>query len=152
LREPMDNTTRMYAAAIIKHYEGLRLKAYRCPAGVWTIGYGHTGGIKENDEITESDADRLLYQDMHDAFDCIEHYVDEDLTDYETAALISLVFNIGCNAFRGSQICRLLNEGNMKAAAQQFQWWRKGGGQVLPGLVKRRESERRLFVDGQIVL
>jgi lysozyme len=133
------------AAKIIEEYEGLRLKAYKCPAGVWTIGYGHTHGVFEGEEIEAAIADSYLLDDMMDADHCLFTYVETPLSEEQRAALISFVFNLGCGAFRGSMLLKLLNHGDYAAAAQQFSRWTKAGGHELAGLVRRRDAERRLF-------
>lgn len=131
---------------VIKQHEGLCLKAYVCPAGVLTIGYGHTGDVLEGQEITEDEAERLLRNDVSWAEDCVNESVEVSLTQNQFDALVSFVYNIGCNAFRSSTLLRLLNSGNTEAAAQQFHRWNKGGGRVLAGLTKRRAHEAELFL------
>lgn len=134
------------AAVIIKKWEGMRLKAYKCPAGVWTIGAGHTGpDVVEGMEIDLDEAEAMLLSDIWEADDCIEKYVDVPLTVWQRAALISFVFNLGCHAFRGSTLLRLLNDGQYDAAAKQFNRWTKASGKELPGLVSRRADERALY-------
>ncbi len=135
------------SAEIIKEFEGLKLEAYKCPAGVWTIGYGHTAGVKPGQKIDLQDAEAMLLDDMMDADDCIGDWVDIELTDNERAALISFIFNLGCGAFRGSTLLKLLNaDGDRNAIAAQFLRWNKAGGKVLNGLTRRREAERKMFL------
>ena len=134
------------AAKIISEFEGETLLAYKCPAGVWTIGFGHTGpDVKPNMRITSSDAVRLLYDDMLEADKAIDELVEVPLSENQRAALLSFIFNVGRNAFRGSTMLKLLNRGDYVAASSQFPRWNKAGGVVLPGLVKRRSAERKLF-------
>ena len=134
------------AAKIISDFEGLRLTAYRCPAGIWTIGYGHTGpAVVEGLTIDSEEATRLLYHDMIEADDAIDELVTVPLTENQRAAILSLIFNIGRTAFRGSTLLKLLNVGKYDAAAAQFERWNKAGKVVLPGLVRRRDAERKLF-------
>ena len=133
------------AAELIEHFEGCKLKAYRCPAGILTIGYGHTGDVEEGEEITQAEAVALLMQDMQSADHCIDEYVEVGLDDDRRAALLSFIFNLGCGAFRGSTLLKLINAGSFHAAAQQFGRWTKAGGVELPGLVTRRAAERVLF-------
>lgn len=134
------------ARDFISRFEGLELEAYICPAGILTIGYGHTGDdVHTGDVITEEMALALLEADMTQAIECVDGFVDVDLTDEQTAALISFVFNVGCGAFKGSTLLKLLNAGNYEQAAAQLMRWTKGGGKTLPGLVRRREAEMTLF-------
>lgn len=135
------------AAEIIKCFEGCEFKAYKCPAGVWTIGYGHTDGVHEGQEITQLEADDFLMGDMLDADNCVSDWCEVDLTDEQRAACISFVFNLGCKAFKTSTLLRLLNDGDYDGAAKQFGRWTKAGGVTLSGLVKRREAERALFME-----
>ena len=134
------------AAKIISEFEGTRLVAYTDPIGIWTIGFGHTGpDVNPNMRITSSDAVRLLYDDMLEADKAIDELVEVPLRENPRAALISFIFNVGRNAFRGSTMLKLLNRGDYVAASSQFPRWNKAGGVVLPGLVKRRSAERKLF-------
>ena len=134
------------AAKIISDFEGEKLLAYKCPAGIWTIGFGHTGpDVNPTMRITSSDAVRLLYDDMLEADKAIDELVEVPLRENPRAALISFIFNVGRNAFRTSTLLKLINAGNFPAASSQFARWNKAGGVVLPGLVKRRHHEKILF-------
>lgn len=131
---------------LIKQFEGLRLEAYKCPGGVLTIGYGHTGDdVKEGDRITPDNAEYLLKQDIKSAEYCINTEVKRELTQNQYDALISFVFNIGSFNFRHSTLLRQLNYGNYQKAAEQFDKWIYSKKTILPGLVKRRKAERLLF-------
>ena len=130
---------------LIKRFEGVKLRAYRCPAGVWTIGVGSTKGVHEGMVITQAEADERLRDDLQDAEDAIERLVTVPLNENEHAALVSLVFNIGAGAFSHSTLLRLLNGHERIAAAAQFKRWNKAGKRVLSGLVKRRAAESALF-------
>lgn len=131
--------------AIIKEFESLQLKAYLCPAQVWTIGYGHTGGVQKGQVIDESEADAFLREDVEKFEECVSYAV-PDLTQPQFDACVSLAFNIGCNAFAQSTLVKMLKAGNVAGAADQFLRWNKGGGKVLPGLTRRRTAERELFL------
>jgi lysozyme len=134
------------ARDFIARFEGLELEAYVCPAGVLTVGYGHTGDdVHTGDVITEEMALAMLEADMTDAIECIDQHVDIDLDDGQIAALVSLVFNIGCGAFRGSTLLKLLNANQLEHAAGQFKRWDKAGGKPLAGLTRRRHAEEKLF-------
>lgn len=133
---------------LIQAHEGLRLEAYPDPGSggePWTIGFGHTKGVKPGDVITEEEATTFLQQDIAWVEDCINQTVDVELTQNQFDALASFVFNLGCGAFKGSTLCRLLNAGNYAGAAEQFHRWTKAAGKDLPGLVKRRAHEAELF-------
>jgi lysozyme len=138
------------AAELIREFEGLRLEAYPDPASggdPWTIGYGHTKGVRKGQKIDLQDAEAMLLDDMSDADDCIGDWVDIELTDNERAALISFIFNLGCGAFRGSTLLKMLNaDGDRNAIAAQFLRWNKAGGKVMNGLTRRREAERKMFL------
>lgn len=130
---------------IIKRYEDLRLKAYRCPAGVWTIGYGHTRTAKPGMVITEAQAEDLLRDDVRDAEKAVERLVKVPLTENQFSALVSFVFNVGPGGLGRSTLLAKLNGGGYAAAAQQFAVWINAGGKPLNGLLRRRKDERALF-------
>ncbi len=131
--------------AIIKEFEGLRLKAYKCPAGVLTIGYGHTKGVKVNQSISEKEADRLFSQDIKEFEGYVDRFVKVKLSANQHEALVSFVYNIGPGAFMHSTLLRKLNDGDYKGAQGQFIRWNKAGGKVLKGLTRRRKAEAKLF-------
>lgn len=134
--------------ALIKSFEGLRLTAYKCPAGVWTIGYGHTGpDVRPGMVITTQEADALLKGDL----DRFESGVDAAIgqtptTSNQFSAMVSLAFNIGLGAFQRSTVLRQHKTGHYNLAAAAFLMWVKGGGRTLPGLVRRRTAERALYL------
>ena len=130
---------------IIKRFEGLRLKAYQDSVGIWTIGYGSTFGVKEGQEVTEEQAESLLWRDVHVAEVCVNGAVSVDLSQGEYDALVSLCFNIGCGKFRGSTLLRKLNDGDYDGACAEFPRWTKAGGRELAGLVTRRGAEQQRF-------
>lgn len=132
---------------LIKKYEGCQLKAYLCPAGVWTIGYGHTGSdVKEGLVILQSRADEYLKSDLETAEHAITAYCLHPLTQNQFDALASFVFNIGTGNFKSSTLLKRINANMMGLAAFEFPKWNKAKGKVLQGLVDRRESERQLFL------
>lgn len=131
---------------IIKKYEGLRLKAYKCPAGILTIGYGHTKNVKQGDTITETQAEILLIYDLIDIENCIKKNVKIPLNQNQFDALVSLCFNIGCGNFLKSTLLKKLNEGKIAEAVKEFLKWNKAGGKELAGLTKRRQAEMELFL------
>jgi lysozyme len=136
---------------LIKKWEGLRLKAYLCPAGKWTIGYGHTGdGIVKEMIITEPLADKLLRDDVQDAEDTINAQVEQRLTQNQFDALVSFVFNIGRNAFIHSTMLKFLNCKLFKEAANEFGRWNHINKEISPGLTARREDEKNLFLTEEV--
>ncbi|ESR27347.1 glycoside hydrolase family protein [Lutibaculum baratangense] len=139
---------------LIKHFEGLRLDAYIDPVGVWTIGYGHTGeAARPGNRITESEAEQLLQRDLEKHERTVQDLVQVQITEGEYSALVSFAFNVGDGALRGSTLLRKLNGGDSSGAAAEFERWVYGtiDGKkvVLPGLVRRRKSERHLFETGR---
>ena len=130
---------------LIKRFEGLRLKAYKCPAGVLTIGFGHTRGVLENKTITEKEAVKLLKEDLEIFEKAVKNFTKIPINQNEYDALVSFVYNIGQTAFKNSTLLKKLNNGDKIGAANQFLRWNKAGGKVLNGLVKRREAEKKLF-------
>ncbi|NET39834.1 MAG: lysozyme [Cyanothece sp. SIO1E1] len=132
---------------LLKRFEGLRLDAYVCPAGVLTIGYGSTGGhVKAGDRITEAEAEALLIKDLERFEKAVNELVKVPLTSNQFSALVSFTFNVGNGAFGNSTLLKVLNQGDSQAAANELLRWNKGGGKVLPGLTKRREAEKALFL------
>ncbi|MCE5180594.1 MAG: lysozyme [Betaproteobacteria bacterium] len=133
---------------LIQHFEGFVPAAYKCPAGVWTIGYGSTGPhVKRGMTITQDEAEELLLRDIarfEKAVDAATY--DVSTTDNQFAALVSLAFNIGIGAFSRSTVLRKHRYGETKGAADAFLMWTKAAGRTLSGLVRRREAERRLYL------
>ncbi len=133
--------------SLIKKFEGLRLKAYKCPAGVWTIGYGHTGDVKPGQSITSHQADVILEYDLEKYSEAVDEVTAKlKLNDNQFAALVCLTFNIGIGAFRNSTLLKKVQAKDFEAAGEQFLRWCKAGGKVLEGLRKRRVEERSLFL------
>ena len=137
--------------ALIKEFEGFRANAYKCPASVWTIGYGHTSEagppvVREGMRITEPDATAMLQRDVERYERSVMAAVARKPTQAQFDALVSFCYNVGPGALRKSSVLRHFNNGNIPAAADAFRLWNKGGGRVLTGLVRRREAERELFL------
>lgn len=134
--------------ALIKEFEGLELKAYLCPAKVWTIGYGSTGPhVTPGQVITEAQAEARLQRDL-DRFEDAVARAAPGATQAQFDAMTSLAFNIGIGAFLKSSVLRLHKAGEHRAAAEAFGMWVKGGGRVLPGLQRRRAKEADLYRRG----
>lgn len=145
------------AIALVKHFEGCFLEAYRDPVGVTTIGYGHTGHIRRGMSVTPEEAEDLLMEDLDVAAADVRHNVKVPLNDNEFGALVSLAFNVGGSAFAHSTLLRKLNRGDRRGAADEFGRFVyghiSGRKRKLKGLVIRREAERQMFVApvGQLV-
>lgn len=129
--------------------EGERLTSYLCPAGVWTIGVGHTGkDVKEGIVITKEKSRNLLKQDLKRFETCVDTNISYALKQHEFDALVSLAFNIGCEAFRLSTLRKKINSFSPnEEIIAEFRKWRKGGGKILPVLVARREREIKLYLE-----
>lgn len=139
--------TSALGVALIKQFEGLRTCAYLDAAGIWTIGYGHTGEeVRSGVRIDAAQADGLLHQDLRAAEEAVRALVTTPLAQASFDALVSFVFNVGANAFAGSTLLRKLNAGDAEGAAAEFERWRYAGGRILPGLLRRRIAERTLFL------
>lgn len=153
----MNNNTRHISPrglGLVKHFEGLYLKAYQDTGGVWTIGYGHTGmrhmdgSVKAGRVITEAEADRLLEHDMIRAEVFVQRHVKVDLNQDRFDALVSFSFNTGGlidEEGEPTMILRTLNLGDFEGAARQFGRWVFDDGRKLKGLVRRRHAEMLLF-------
>lgn len=163
------------AVALIKKFESLHdgdlsligLQPKRCPAGIWSVGYGHA--LRDNNgkflrmyadkgeayrqfaRLEESGACALLEQDLQFFAEGLMPQLQHQATDNQFGAMVSLAYNIGLNAFKGSSVLRFYNAGDINKAADSFLLWNKGTNKynkkvVLPGLVKRRLAEKALFL------
>ena len=130
---------------LIKHFEGCELKAYKCPAGVWTIGYGHIKTAVEGMEISQSYADELLEGEVVEYEEYVHKAVKVELNQNQFDALVSWTFNLGNGNLNASTMLKVLNSGNYEEVPAQMKRWNKAGGKVLEGLIRRREAEANLF-------
>ncbi|WP_426575979.1 lysozyme [Xenorhabdus stockiae] len=133
----------------IKQYEGLKLKAYPDPATggtPWTIGFGHTKGVKKGDVITEQQAEIFLHDDLQPIYTTLRRLVKVPLSQSQFDALCSFIFNCGRGNFSGSTLLKKLNQGDYSGAAVEFSRWNKAAGKVMRGLDNRRASERQMFL------
>jgi lysozyme len=138
--------------AFIKQWEGLRLEAYRCTAGVWTIGYGHTLGVTEGMKISQEDAEKLLLIDLSISESAVSRAVSAELTDNQFAALVSWTYNVGVGAMRKSTLVRKLNGRDYSAVPTELARWNKTNGNKLDaGLSNRRAAEAGLWARGAFV-
>ena len=137
---------------LVKEFEGFEARAYKCPAGVWTIGYGTTAaagvGIVPVDGMTisKAKAEGYLHAAMSKFANSISMDIVEPINENEFGAFVSLAYNIGSGAFKKSSALRHFNAGDKAAAADAMLLWNKAGGKVLAGLVRRRAAERALFL------
>ncbi len=133
------------AYELIKQFEGLRLKAYLCPAGIWTIGYGHTSGVSPNSTISIQVADENLYSDVSN----IEKQLDElnlNLRQCQWDAIVSFVFNVGIGNFRSSTLlAKIRTNPDDNSIMDEFLRWVYANGKVMKGLQKRRLAEMKLY-------
>lgn len=130
---------------LIKLFEGFEPEAYMCPAGVWTIGYGHIRAVKKGDKVNIAQAEILLRDDLQEA----EKEVSSQLSllnQNQFDALVSFVFNVGVQNFRDSTLLKWAkNNANDELISLQFKRWVYAGKKVLPGLERRREAESKLY-------
>lgn len=143
------------AIDLIKRFESLRLDAYLCPARVWTIGWGHTEGVREGLRITEDLAEQFLRRDVTQVDRGLARVIEVPLTQGQHDALVSLCFNLRGGALRlpsiAPRLVAKLKSGDFAGAADELLDIDRANGQVLPGLVRRREAERALFETGVLV-
>ena len=133
------------ALELIKQFEGLRLKAYLCPGGVWTIGYGHTAGVKSGMVITEAQAEEFLLSDIA-VFEKAVNDQNLDLTQNMFDALVSFTFNVGVGNFkRSTLLCTIKVNPWDNSIMDEFLRWVYSKGRVLPGLQRRRLAEMKLY-------
>ncbi|MBQ0054166.1 MAG: lysozyme [Bacteroidales bacterium] len=132
---------------LIKSFEGFRQYAYKCPAGVWTIGYGHTKGVSVGMAVTKARAEQLLREDLRWAEDAVNREVKVELNQNQFDALVSFVFNLGATNFHNSTLLRVVNSNpdDFAKIEEQFMRWDKSHGVRLLGLTKRRYAEYSLY-------
>ncbi len=138
--------TSVEGLALIKKFEGLELEAYKCAAGVWTIGYGHTKDVQEGDVWSESHADHMLEVELEEFEGYINNNVTVALSQNQFDALVSWVYNLGPANLKASTMLKVLNSGDYEGVPAQIKRWNKAGGKVLEGLIRRREAEALLFI------
>lgn len=134
------------ALDFIRNEEGYKLKAYLCPAGRWTIGYGHTAGVTEGMAISQAHAEDLLRADVIDCAGRMASYIKAPVTKWQFIALVSLSFNLGDLRRKAPKLLHYLNAGQEDKAAHEFLDICRAGGRVVEGLKRRREKEAKLFL------
>lgn len=131
---------------LIRDFEGERLESYRCSAGKWTISIGVTGPhVGPGMKITQAESDRMFAEALARFAQGVDRLIKVKVTENQRAALTSLAYNIGLNAFAKSSLLKALNAGRFSEAAERFGQWVHAGGALTPGLVRRRAAERTLF-------
>ena len=131
--------------SLIKKFEGCELEAYKCAAGVWTIGYGHTKDVREGMTISKEQADNMLLNELDIYCLHVEKAVEVDLKQCEFDALVSWTYNLGPTNLNNSTMLKVLNDKDFNEVPHQLKRWNKANGEVLQGLVRRREAEALLF-------
>ena len=135
---------------MIRHFEGLYLKAYLCPAGIPTIGIGTTvypSGmqVQKGHTCTEDEAEAFLEHELLQVEKQLKALVKVSLNDNQKHALMSFIYNVGSGNFQKSTMLKLLNDGDYVGASFQFERWNKAAGKVWPGLIRRRAAEKLMF-------
>ena len=133
---------------LIKTFEGLELNAYKCAAGVWTIGYGHTKSVQEGMVISEDTANDMLMEELVEYENYVNTLVKVPLSQNQFDALVSWVYNLGSSNFQASTMLKVINANDMVNVPAQIMRWNKAGGKVLEGLTRRRQAEADLFSSG----
>ena len=159
----MDNQITNEGIELIKAYEGFRSNAYRDIVGVWTIGYGHTKGVKSGDKMTEPEAFELFITELADYGYRMSLLIKVPINDNQYSALVSFVYNLGVGALQFSTLLKRLNKGDYTldydgnviierknkykqyAIKSEFERWNKAGGEPVYGLLRRRKAEYKLF-------
>ena len=148
----MSRTINKRGLDLVKRFEGLYSEAYLCPAGVWTIGYGHTRGVRQGQTVAEKEAVAMLQQDLAEAAQDVERLISVPLTDNQFAALVSFAFNVGAGNLQASTLRRKLSIGNYEEVPFELSRWVKatdpvsGKKRTLRGLVLRRAAEGDLWL------
>ena len=138
------------AYELIKQFEGLRLKAYLCPAGIWTIGYGHTSGVSPNSFITIQEADEYLHRDVA-TIEMQLNKLNLSLRQCQWDAIVSFVFNVGIGNFKASTLlAKIRINPDDNSIMDEFLRWVYANGKVMRGLQKRRLTEMKLYFSDKL--
>lgn len=138
------------AYELIKQFEGLRLEAYLCPAGIWTIGYGHTSGVSPNSFITIQEADEYLHRDVA-AIEMQLNKLNLSLRQCQWDAIVSFVFNVGIGNFKASTLlAKIRINPDDNSIIDEFLRWVYANGKVIRGLQKRRLTEMKLYFSDKL--
>ena len=138
------------AYELIKQFEGLRLEAYLCPAGIWTIGYGHTSGVSPNSFITIQEADEYLHRDVA-SVEMQLNKLNLSLSQCQWDAIVSFVFNVGIGNFKASTLlAKIRINPDDNSIMDEFLRWVYANGKVMRGLQKRRLTEMKLYFSDKL--
>jgi lysozyme len=132
--------------ALLKSFESCRLKSYQDVVGIWTIGWGHTGGVGPDMEISQEEADGWLSAELSEVSMSVQKLIEVELNENQFSALVSFAYNVGTGNLKYSTLLKHLNAGDFAAAADEFLRWDKAGGKRYAGLARRRIAERALFL------
>ena len=140
--------------ALLKKFEGCKLSSYRCPANVWTIGYGHTSAaglpeVKDGMKITQKQADDILFDDLVKYETAVYGMVKQPLTQHQFDVLVDFAYNAGVGALQKSSLLKKVNAAQFDDVPAELMKWTKGGGKVLAGLVRRRQAESAWWISGE---
>jgi len=140
--------------ALLKKFEGCKLSSYRCPANVWTIGYGHTSAagvpeVKDGMKITQKQADDILFDDLVKYETAVYGMVKQPLTQHQFDVLVDFAYNAGVGALQKSTLLKKVNAAQFDDVPAELAKWTKGGGKVLPGLVRRCQARSAWWVSGE---
>jgi len=140
--------------ALLKKFEGCKLTAYRCPANVCTIGYGHTTSagappVKDGMTITQQQADDILSCDLVKFETAVHNMVHQPLNQHQFDVLVDFAYNAGIGNLQSSTLLKKVNAAKFDEVPAELMKWNKGGGKVLPGLVRRRQAESAWWVSGE---
>ena len=142
--------------ALLKKFEGCKLKAYRCPAGVCTIGYGHTSAagnptVVDGLTIRQDQAEAILRSDLVKYETAVHNMVEQPLTQHQFDVLVDFAYNAGVGNLKSSTLLKKVNAGQFDAVPAELMKWTKGGGKVLAGLVRRRQAESSWWLSHEMV-
>ena len=132
---------------LIKKFEGCETTAYQDSVGVWTIGFGHTKGVEEGQTCSIEDAESMLANEMDEYEGYINNMVKVDLQQHEFDALVAWVYNLGPTNLGESTMLKVLNGGQFDRVPDEMNRWTRAGGEILEGLVRRRQAESLMFQD-----
>jgi len=140
--------------ALLKLFEGCKLKAYRCPANVCTIGYGHTNAagapmVTDSSVITQQQAEDILRHDLVKYETAVHEMVTQPLNQHQFDVLVDFAYNAGIGNLKSSTLLKKVNAGKFDDVPAELMKWTKGGGKVLPGLVRRRQAESAWWISGE---
>jgi len=130
---------------LIKKFEGCETSAYQDSVGVWTIGFGHTKGVEEGQTCSIEDAESMLADEMDEYEGYINNMVKVDLQQHEFDALVAWVYNLGPTNLGESTMLKVLNGGQFDRVPDEMNRWTRAGGEILEGLVRRRQAESLMF-------